>query len=204
MIIIPNGTKAILLDLGGVLLNLYLQKTFDAFEQLGFNDFNKHFDSYSGSKFIEDFEEGKTSEENFINILKENCNVNTTTLQVLNAWNAMLADVPLHKFEQMQEWKKEYKLFLFSNTNALHVAHLHQYYDAQFGKDVFQNQFNKIYYSQELGLRKPHKEGFIKIIEEQKLQPNEIFYIDDGEKHIATANSLGVNCLLWKMNEKFV
>jgi glucose-1-phosphatase len=103
MIQIPNGTKALLLDLGGVLIDLHLQRTFDAFHQLGFLNFENHFDSYSGSPFIETFEEGKMSNEDFINILKQHCKPDTSTHQILEAWNAMLGDVPQEKFLQLQQ-----------------------------------------------------------------------------------------------------
>jgi glucose-1-phosphatase len=203
MIQIPNGTKALLLDLGGVLIDLHLQRTFDAFHQLGFLRFEQHFDSYSGSPFIEIFEEGKMSNDDFIATLKKHCKPDTTTDQILTAWNAMLGDVPQEKFRQLQQWSKEYKVFLYSNTNALHVAHLNLYYNLTFGENVFQNCFTKMYYSQELGIRKPHKEGYLKIMEEQQLQPQDIFYIEDGTMHLATAQSLGLQCLLWKQNAPF-
>jgi glucose-1-phosphatase len=197
---IPNHTKAILLDLGGVLLQLDLQKTFDAFAQLGFQHFEKQFDSYSGSPFIEDFEEGKISNEMFITEVKKRCSPNTSTTAILDAWNAMLGDFPVPIFELLQQLKKDYKLFLYSNTNALHVAYLNQYYQHRFGESGIAMLFDKIYYSHILGIRKPHKEGYIQIMEEQHVQPNELFYIDDGSMHIATAKSLGIQSLLWKQN----
>lgn len=203
MIVIPEGTKAILFDLGGVLLNLNLQKCFDAFEKLGFQNFNQHFDSYSGSPFIEDFEEGKISTEDFIHTIQKYCAKGTTTHQILDAWNAMLGEVPHEKFEQLMQWKKNYNLLLYSNTNALHVAFLHQYYDNTFGKNVFQQCFSKIYYSQEIGIRKPKKEGYQLIMQEQHLVAHEIFYIEDGKQHVATAKELGINTLHWTPNAPF-
>jgi FMN phosphatase YigB (HAD superfamily) len=41
----------------------------------------------------------------------------------------------------------------------------------------------------------------LQILEEQGLLPEELFYIDDGAMHIATAKKLGINSLLWKMNK---
>ncbi len=203
MISIPKGTKAIIFDLGGVLLNLNMHKTFEAFDALGFKNFHTHFDSYSGSQFIEDFEEGKITSEEFILIIKKHCTNGTTTAQILEAWNAMLGELPIEKFAFLQSLKRNYKVFLYSNTNALHIHYFHPYYNKKFGENAFQKCFSKIYYSFEFGIRKPHKEGFLKIMKEQNLLPNQIFYIDDGAAHIATAKALGINCLLWKMNAAF-
>jgi putative hydrolase of the HAD superfamily len=200
---IPKNCNALLFDLGGVLVDLNLQKCYDAYAQLGFLDFQKHFDSYSGSPFMENFEEGKITKETFIETIKENCKSGTTAQEIITAWNAMLGDLPFEKMNQLLEWKKKYSLFLYSNTNALHVAFLNAYYDNRFGKNVFNNVFDKIYYSHEIGIRKPNKNGYLQILEEQQLAPQEIFYIDDGSKHIATAKELGIQCILWKQNESF-
>ncbi len=198
---IPQNITSIIFDLGGVLLDLDLQKTFDAFEVLGFTGFNQHFDSYSGSPFIELFEEGKMTNEAFIATVKTYCHKGTTTEEILTAWNAMLGPLQPQKVELLLQLKKQYKLFLYSNTNALHVAYLHQYYNTTFGNATFRNMFEKIYYSNEFGIRKPNTEGFLKILTEQHLLPENTLFIDDGKMHIAAAKGLGIQTLQWIQNE---
>ncbi len=200
---IPSNCTTLLFDLGGVLLDINLQKTNEAFHQLGFQEFENHFDSYSGSPFIERLEEGNLSEEDFIETAKKYCNQNTTSQQIIDAWNALIGIVPLSKFELLKTLKKQYKILLYSNTNAIHVAFLNNYYNSTFGENEVQQSFDKIYYSHELKIRKPHKEGFLQILKEQNLLPEEVFYIDDGAMHIATAKSLRIQTLLWKKNAPF-
>ncbi len=204
MITLPTTTKAILFDLGGVLLNLQLHKTFTAFEQLGLYNFSKEFDSYSGSPFIEQFEEGKITSEQFVETIKSRCNPNTTTAQILTAWNAMLGEFPLKKLALLQQLAKQYKLLLYSNTNALHVAHLHLYYNNLFGNNTMQHLFEKMYFSNEVGIRKPNPEGFTFILNEQHLEPNQVFYIDDGSMHIAAAKALGLHTYLTPQNADLI
>jgi glucose-1-phosphatase len=198
---IPENITSIIFDLGGVLLDLDLQKTFDAFDALGFKGFDQHFDSYSGSPFIEIFEEGKMTNEAFIATAKTYCNEGTTTAQVLTAWNAMLGPLQPQKIEMLELLRKRYKLFVYSNTNALHVAYLQKYYTTTFGNETFKNIFEKIYYSNEFGIRKPNTEGFLKIVEEQHLVPQDTLFIDDGKMHIAAAKTLGIKTLQWIQNE---
>jgi putative hydrolase of the HAD superfamily len=200
---IPGHTKALLLDLGGVLIDLQMHRTYEAFDCLGFKNFDQHFDSYSGSTFIEAYEEGKSSSEEFLSCLLNKCNPGTTTAQVIAAWNALLANVPFEKYAQLNKWNKQYDLYLYSNTNALHVAHLNQYYNQRFGVGKFQGLFKKIYYSHELGIRKPSEAGYLHIMKEQNLLPNELYYIEDGSLHFATAQRLGIPGQLWIMNEPF-
>jgi glucose-1-phosphatase len=201
---IPEGITTLLLDLGGVILDLHLKNTYTAFEKLGFHHFHQHFDSYSGSNFIENFEEGKITAQEFIATIKNYCNPNTSTTQIIASWNAMLGELPVHKFEMLQHVKEEFQIILYSNTNEIHVEYLNQYYNQTFGYQKVQNIFDHIYYSQELGIRKPKSAGFEKIMANHNLKPEEIFYIDDGKQHIATAKLLGINTLLWKQNESFL
>jgi glucose-1-phosphatase len=201
---IPKNCTTLLFDLGGVLLDIHLQKTNEAFALLGFKGFEKHFDSYSGSPFIESLEEGKLSVEEFIAIAKTYCYEGTTDEQIVSAWNALIGTFPKEKLELLEHLKKKYKIFLYSNTNAIHVDFLHKYYNNTFGENVVQNCFNYIYYSHELEIRKPHKEGFLQILKEQYLLPQEVFYIDDGTMHIATAKELGMQTRLWKQNDGMV
>ena len=51
-----------------------------------------------------------------------------------------------------------------------------------------------MYLSHEIGLRKPNKEAFQIILEENKLKPNEVFFIDDSSQHIEEAKKLGISC----------
>ncbi len=198
---IPNNTKALLLDLGGVILQLKLQATFTAFEALGCHHFNTYFDSYSGAPFIESYEEGKITNEAFVQEVLTTCYPGTTIEQVHIAWNAMLGTIPQATITYLAQLSTQYKLILYSNTNALHVAYLTQYYNQAFGMCTFQNLFTHIYYSHILGIRKPHASGFVTILEQQQLMPNQVYYIDDGVQHIATATTLGIPNRLWLQND---
>ena len=67
-----------------------------------------------------------------------------------------------------------------------------QGYTEDFGKNDFNEQFIKAYYSQELGLRKPFLESFQYILKEQGLDPAETLFIDDTLKNIEAAKKIGL------------
>jgi glucose-1-phosphatase len=86
--------KAIIFDLGGVILNLNYQLTEYAFIQLGMADFKTIYSQHNQKQLFDDFETGKVSQFHFINrmldLLPKGCNGN----QVVHAWNAMILDFP--------------------------------------------------------------------------------------------------------------
>ena len=61
-----------------------------------------------------------------------------------------------------------------------------------------------MYLSHEIRCRKPDKEAFQIILEENKLKPNEVFFVDDSSQHIEAAKKLGISCHYLQKGEDIV
>jgi len=61
-----------------------------------------------------------------------------------------------------------------------------------------------MYLSHEIGFSKPAKEAFQIILKENKLKPNEVFFIDDSPQHIETVKKIGIHCYYLKQGEDLV
>ena len=68
------------------------------------------------------------------------------------------------------------------------------------GIDI-ENYFEKVYYSYEMGKRKPDEDIFVQVLQENKLIPDETLLIDDSLPNIETARSLGMQTLLVERNQ---
>ena len=124
--------------------------------------------------------------------LQKECD-NASIELVENAWNAMLVDLPQSRLNYIKTLKNNYQIFLLSNTNAIHIRAFKNKIGAEKWK-VFSSVFDKMYLSHEIRFRKPDKEAFQIILEENKLKPNEVFFIDDSPQHIDAAKKLGISC----------
>jgi FMN phosphatase YigB (HAD superfamily) len=186
--------KNILFDLGGVLLNLDQNKTISAFENLGIEleQVNLHAGLFT------DFETGKCNADFFIASLKQHLPTAVDSSTLVNAWNAMLLDFPAFRIELLKELQKDYQLFLFSNTNSIHIEAVLNLTDEQFGKGVFESMFNGVYYSHEIGLRKPDVIAFEKVLELAKINAAETIFIDDSPTNISGAQAAGLHTVLAK------
>ncbi|WP_431212912.1 HAD-IA family hydrolase [Puia sp. P3] len=91
--------------------------------------------------------------------------------------------------------KKSYRLFLFSNTNALHLAALQKTYINAFGGGSLEDHFEKTYYSHLLGMRKPDKESFEYILRENQLAAEETMFVDDAIVNVEGAEQVGLRGL---------
>jgi putative hydrolase of the HAD superfamily len=107
------------------------------------------------------------------------------------AWCAMLIDFPAEKIEMLQQLQKHYQLYLFSNTNSIHIRYFHRLFRDKFGYSL-SDLFVKDYYSSEIQLRKPTQESFQFVLNDADINPSETLFIDDSDQNIAGAELAGM------------
>ncbi|MPL98911.1 D-ribitol-5-phosphate phosphatase [bioreactor metagenome] len=185
--------KNLLLDLGGVVLNVDYHKMVDVFKEYGVMDFDKHFTQAKQVEIIDKFEEGKCTIEEFRNGIRDLVNVNLTDEQIDNAWFSMILDLPKERIELIGLLKLKYNVYLFSNTNELHIELLKKRYEEEFGFDIFQMLFTKAYFSNEIKMRKPHPESFQWLLNDAEIKAEETLFIEDSPQHIEGAKKVGLN-----------
>jgi putative hydrolase of the HAD superfamily len=193
-----NQIKSIIFDLGGVLLNLDYQLTISEFTKLGLTNSGELFSQKSQTFLFDEFETGKISAEKFRSEVKSLINNEVTDEQIDSAWNAMLLDFPLNRLELLTALSKEYRIFLLSNTNEIHMDWFKKYINQLFGTDVFFNLFEVAYLSNEMGMRKPHQEIFDFVVNQNNLDTESTLFIDDSAQHLVGAKAAGLQTIWLK------
>lgn len=185
----------VILDLGGVLLNLDFGRTTKAFTDLGINDFEAHYTMFKGSPIFDDLETGKISEAAFFDEFRKLTGVPLTDVQITGAWNAMLLDFPKKRMAFLRQLRGKYRIFLLSNTNAIHYKAFQEIFRREIGLGSLNDCFDKAYYSHLIGIRKPEKEAFSLILDEQRLNPKKTLFIDDLAQNLEGAKAVGMHTL---------
>lgn len=185
--------KNIIFDLGGVILNIDYLLTIKGFEELGVETFEAVFSQQKQSKFTDAFETGEISEIQFYEKLKEVTGVEFSFESYREAWNAMLLDLPEERLKLLRELSGKFRLFLLSNTNETHYKE----FITKVEQD-FDSIFEKVYYSHFFGKRKPNKDSFLSILEENELMVEETLFIDDSIQHIESAREIGMKSIYLK------
>ena len=183
--------KAIIFDLGAVILNINYQNTINEFTKLGVKNAATFYSKKVQTDLFNQIETGMISSNQFLKALQKKTN-NANIIQVEQAWNAMLLDLPEERLQLIKKLKDNHTIYLLSNTNAIHI----NAFKKQLGNKkwlAFCELFDKMYLSHELGLRKPDVKIFEYILKEQKLKAEEVFFIDDSPQHIAGAKKLGIH-----------
>ena len=90
----------------------------------------------------------------------------------------------------------KYRLFLLTNTDSTHISHFEHKTGMSFYTD-FYHCFEKVYYSYEMGMRKPQPEIFTAILKKHDLSPKRTLFVDDKKDNTDVAESLGLH--VWNL-----
>jgi putative hydrolase of the HAD superfamily len=118
---------------------------------------------------------------------------------MINLWNSILKDFPIHRLDFLNELskQKDYKLILLSNTNTLHIDWIIEHVPFY---EEFKNCFDAFYLSHEIHLRKPNRDIYEFVLNKNSIKPEECLFIDDTAENTDTAKSIGIHT--WNINPK--
>jgi epoxide hydrolase-like predicted phosphatase len=192
-----QNIKAIIFDLGGVLLNIDFKKVSNAFKALGVNEFDDLYSQSEVNQLFGDLETGKISEEKFCIEIKKYTPQPVTNNDIINAWNSILLDYRKESIEYLKQLKSKYKVFLLSNTNIIHHKAFNKIFTDTISPESFDSCFHKAYYSYKIGLRKPDATAYQYVLKENGLLPEEALFIDDTLKNIEGAKAAGLQTIFF-------
>jgi len=172
-------TKNIIFDLGGVLLDIDYQKTIDAFEKLGLPHFEAMFSQFKADALFEKLETGHISETDFYAAIKERTELPLLNIEIDDAWNALILNFRTESLQLLDRLSANYKLYLLSNTNSIHLKYFKKLFTQETGKPLLDAYFIKAWYSNEIGLRKPGAQIFEFVLAEENLKAAETLFIYD-------------------------
>ncbi|MEE1093649.1 MAG: HAD family phosphatase [Bacteroidales bacterium] len=185
--------KNLLLDMGGVILDVSYQRVIETFKSYGIENFDKVYTQAKQVEIIDLFEEGKCSAEEFRDGVRKLVGKELSDKQIDKAWFSMILEIPRDVIQLLGVLKLKYRLFLFSNTNVLHIEYLKKEFERQLGFDLFNCVFDKAFFSNEIHHRKPHPESFKYVLEQAGIEAEETLFIDDSKQHLEGASKVGLN-----------
>jgi FMN phosphatase YigB (HAD superfamily) len=194
--------SAVILDLGGVLVNLDYERAYRELSTRFPGLTRQNFcGTASQAEEFDRFETGRMGEVEFMTGFFKRHQVPVDLSWFRAAWNSMILDVPEGRLEFLERLGRQQRLFLYSNINSIHHEYFYGLFDPE-GPGVFERLFEKTYYSHLFGFRKPDAAGFLRIIEEQGLNPEETLFVDDSPQHVAGAEKVGLHAVHLSSGER--
>ncbi len=183
--------QTLIFDLGGVIINLKKEKDWLQ-EDLLPNFQAEKLQQLQQNNFFTDFETGKIEVHEFIQQLKNIAlDKFISDEKIIRHWNAILLDIPKHRVDLLKKLSQRYQLILLSNTNHIHLDYIRDYMQQEFGEDVLKSIFHTCYYSQEVGHRKPDKEIYEFVLQQQGIRPSESLFMDDKPENLIEPQKAG-------------
>jgi FMN phosphatase YigB (HAD superfamily) len=176
--------NTIIFDFGDIFINLDKEAPIAEFSKLGLKEWTEDLNELNLS-----FEKGKISELQFIEGFQKHM-PKASIDEIRNAWNTILLDFPLYRLEFLQMLSQKYRLFLLSNTDAIHIDRFQHKAGITFYREFYQC-FERVYFSFELGMRKPEAEIFNYLVKQHELTPKRTLFIDDKKENTDAALALG-------------
>lgn len=190
----PEGIKNIIFDLGGVLLDIDATRTIQAFRELGMPDLIKPGGWGYRHKVFLQMEQGQISEKTFRTGIRQLLPNPVSDEAIDAAWCAMIIDYAPEKIDLLKQLRDDYHLYLFSNTNSIHICHFQALFEKKFGHSLV-DLFVKDYYSSDIQLRKPALESYQFVLDDAQIQPSETLFIDDSEENVNCARQTDMHAV---------
>ncbi len=188
-----HNIKNLIFDLGGVIIDLHIDRTVQAFCDLAKVDPEEVKGRYGKEPFFEDYETGRISDDQFRESLAQYLGIELEKGKIDEAWNAMLGNLPFHRVMRIDRLKAEYDVYLLSNTNKIHYDAYTRILRNSTGFESLDHLFRKAYYSHEINMRKPDEEIFVHVLEDSRLEPSETLFLDDTRENLLGAEKVGIN-----------
>ncbi|MDR1004014.1 MAG: HAD family phosphatase [Prevotellaceae bacterium] len=197
---IDNNIKNLIIDFGGVLIDLDRRRCLDNFTKLGLPDVEVMLNEYHQQDFFLQHEQGVISSAAFRDEIRKRIGRQVSDRQIDDAWNSFLVGIPAYKLDCLLKLRTRYVVYLLSNTNAIHWqwACRHAFRYKGFRAEDF---FEHIYLSYEMKLAKPDPAIFRQVLDETGIAPAQTLFIDDSIANCRTAEALGIRTYTPKAGE---
>lgn len=186
--------KAIVFDMGGVLIDLDFERCVAAYHGIGFDSITELLDPCHQKGIYGDLEAGKVSEDEFYAHVLSQSKPGTTRADIDRCFKSFYTGPYAEKGAYLRELKERgYRIFMLSNNNPIMMRVCAPDFEkVGIGLESF---FEKTFISCWMKLMKPGKEIFLKSIEETGLQADELLFIDDSPRNTEAARGVGIKAV---------
>lgn len=183
--------KAILFDLGNVLLPIDLKLSYQAFAAFSpYNSLEIETKILDNQLWVA-YECGKQTDQEFREHIRFHLALNCTDAEFDEAFSALLLSYHSGVYEWIQSLKSTFSLYLLSNTSSIHAERFTKVGLGPLGESLF-SLFDRVYFSFEMGLVKPDTAIYLQVLTEQNLQVQEVLFFDDNVANINSAKGIGI------------
>lgn len=191
-----NGIRAIMFDMGNVLVDLDVENGIRAFvEDAGLTTIGDFLDPCHQCGFFGRFEAGAIDVEQFYWECISRSRTGTTRQTIHECIGKMIVGIQPYKADLLKKLGGKYDLCLLTNNNPIAM-----YYCSRLFSDAgtpLDTTFKHLFYSYEMKMMKPSPDFFEACISRTGFKPSEIVFVDDSKLNVDAARKLGIDARLY-------
>ena len=189
--------KALIFDMGGVLVDLDIEDCKRAFkEYLGYDRIDEIIDPCHQKGIYGDLEEGKLTAEEFRKIVLSESRPGSSEKDVDRAMWHILVGIEPYKTDMLKRLAESYDLYMLSNNNAICLPRSRQIF-AEAGAPL-EELFRKCYFSFEMKALKPSEAFYRAVMEDIGIASEDMLFIDDSQKNVEGAIRAGLPAVYYE------
>jgi len=178
-------------DLGNVIVDIDFNRVLGVWSDYSRVPLANLQKSFTMGETFHQHERGHLTDEEFARQLCHEMDVALSYEQFAAGWQAVFVGLRKETIEIMQSLRQQgHRVVVLSNTNRLHTGFWPDEYP-----EVAQSA-DKIYLSQQMGMRKPDAEIYLKLLEEEGFSAEDAIFFDDNADNIKGAERLGITSIL--------
>ena len=176
-------------------MDLHVDRSHQAFARLANCPVGEIQSKIAKASCVVEHEKGLISDADFRDEMRAMLKIDLPDIEIDMAWNAMLGDIPLDRLQLLKRLRKDFKVFLLSNTNSIHLPHFSETVKSNSGGTTLDSYFDKAYFSHVLKMRKPDEEIFRHVLDQNQLVAERTLFLDDFPVNLVGAEKTGIKTL---------
>lgn len=199
--------KLLIFDLGGVLIDLHVERSFAALLQMGVDKaLLTERNCLMNSRMMQ-YDRGEISTAEMFGFMASQLPAavreelgNGLDARLHEVWNMMLGEYVPYKFHRLRQLRERgFRVVMLSNTNDGHWDEVERRFEATMGEPL-SNFFDALYLSYRMRLRKPEPEIFRTLLAAENADAAGCLFFDDSAENCEAARSVGIEAVLMERN----
>ena len=186
---VPASTRAVLFDLGGVVLDIDFDRALATWQPHSRLPAGRLREVFAFDEPFREHETGRLDDSGYFAHLRELLALDCDAAQVEAGFNAILVAEIRETVALLASLRGRVPCYAISNTNPAHVRHIRSAFPGLLDR------FDHVFTSHEIGHRKPQPETFRHVLQAIGLPPAEVLLFDDLQPKVVAARGLGLQAV---------